>query len=367
MSKIKIAMIINDFNLNGISMVVLNYCMHMDLSRFDITILTGVPVASSNYRECRKLGIKVISLPSRKKNSISFYKALFKTLSKNKFDIVHVHGNSAMITIELIIAFLNNIKVRIAHCHNSTCSNMKMHKILLPVFNKVYTHGFACSSLAGKWLFGERKYYVIPNGFEVEKFQFNADMRKKVRKELNVEDKFLIGHIGRFNDQKNHPFLLKVFHRIAKKNPDAVLVLVGGGPDFEKIREIVNNHPYKDRIILYGETEHTEELYNAMDIFVFPSKYEGLGIVLLEAQISGLPCIASDVIPHDVVISDNIEFLPLGNENISLWSNFVLKYCGRVYDRKELFNKNKHLIERYDIVKNAEYLSNLYVEFFKRK
>lgn len=366
MSKIKVAMIMNDFNLNGISMVVLNYCRHLNLNRFDMTILTGTPIASSNQEECDKLGIQVISLPSRKQSSTSFYKALMKEVSKNRFDIVHVHGNSATITIELLIALLKGVKVRIAHCHNSTCNNMRAHKMLLPLFRKVYTHGFACSSLAGRWLFGDKKYYVIPNGFEVERFRFNPDMRSKIRKELGIEDKFVIGHIGRFNDQKNHPFLLNIFEKTAEKNSNAYLVLVGNGPDFEKVKKRIESHPYKERIILYGETAHTEEVYAAMDVFVFPSKYEGLGIVLLEAQISGLPCITSDVVPHDVVISENIEFLPLGNESVSLWSDAILKHDNAICGRENHFNENKNRIEKYDIQKNAEYLSGLYNDFLSQ-
>ncbi len=358
-------MIINDFNLNGISMVVLNYCRYIDLKQFEMTILTGTPIAPSNQEACDELGIQVISLPSRKQSSLSFYKALLKALSKNKFDIVHVHGNSATITIELMIAFLKKVKVRIAHSHNSTCSNMRIHKMLLPLFRRVYTHGFACSSLAGSWLFGNEKFYILPNGFEVKQFQFDPELRKKIRKELGVEDKFLIGHIGRFNDQKNHPFLLEIFKEIGQKIPNAVLLLIGNGPDFEIIKKLVENHPYKERIILYGETTHTEEMYAAMDIFVFPSKFEGLGIVLLEAQINGLTCITSDVVPRDTVISDRINFLPLGNDNISLWTKTIINYTDDIFDRKKSFEENKKRIETFDIRKNAKYLGDLYCEFLK--
>lgn len=365
MNKINIAMILNDFNLNGISMVVLNYCKHLNLKKFNITIITGTPAESSNLNECKKHGINVVILPSRKKNSFSFYKSLSKELSKKKYDIVHVHGNSAMITPELFIAYIKGIKIRIAHSHNSTCNHLQIHRILLPIFNKLYTHGFACSSLAGEWMFKKNKYYVIPNGFEVEKFKFDLPKRLNLRKELKLEDNYVVGHIGRFNEQKNHLYLLDIFKKVAVNNSNAVLLLVGNGPDYDKIKKVIEGHPYKDRIILYGETSHTEEIYNVMDVFVFPSKYEGLGIVLLEAQINGLTCITSDVVPKDVILSNEIKFLPLGEENIDKWA---IEISGNINSFRNENKKLKHIeLNKYDINSNAEYLSNLYSDFYDKK
>lgn len=362
MKKIRIAMIMNDFNMNGISMVVLNYCRHIDRNNFDVTIITGAPVAQPNAEECERLGINVKILPSRKESSAKFYLALFKEISRKKYDIVHVHGNSAMITPELFISFVKRVKVRIAHSHNSTCDHMKMHKLLLPFFNMFHNHGFACSSLAGNWLFKNGKFDVIPNGFNVERFRFDPELRTETRRKLGLEDKFIIGHIGRFNNQKNHPFLLDVFEQCAASNKNIHLVLVGNGPDYDKIKALIDKHPYRERIVLYGETSHTEEVYNAMDVFVFPSKYEGLGIVLLEAQISGLPCVTSDVVPPEAIISENTAALSL-DAGAAEWSRRILSMCEN--NREEVYARNSDAIQKYNITKNVRDLENIYSSLIK--
>lgn len=355
--KISLAMIANDLNINGISTVIANYCMNIDLSRFDITVIAGAPIDVSYKRQFDIQGVHYVELPARKTSAKMFYRALYKEFKNKEYDIVHVHGNSATITIELLIAWLNGIKVRIAHCHNSTCDNKRMHRMMLPLFKRLCTNGLACSILAGKWLFENGKYEVLPNGFYTERFCFDENARKSVRSELNLDEKYVIGHIGRFNNQKNHTFLLEVFTEIAKEREDAVLLLVGNGPNYNKVMQIIDNHPFKDRIVVYGETSETEKIYAAMDVFAFPSKHEGLGIVLLEAQINGLKCVVSDVIPQEVIISDQIILLSL-DDDVSEWKDEILK--AEPLDRKELYNRNQEKILKYDIRKNVKQLEDFY-------
>ncbi len=363
MSKtIHLAVVVNDLNINGISTVVYNYCTNMDMSKFKIDILAGEPIDDFYKNEYQKFNIDIIALPERKTSALKYYLSLFKSLNK-KYDIVHIHGNSATITIELFLAMLKGIKVRIAHSHNSTCSNMKVHKILYPFFKRLYTHGFACSSLAGNWLFRDEKYYIIPNAFDTKRFQFNNQARLEIRKELNLEDKLVVGHIGRFNNQKNHLFLLEVFESLCKKNDDIVMILVGNGPDFSKIKSVIDSHPFKERIIIYGETSRTEDVYSAMDVFVFPSKFEGLGIVALEAQMSGLPCVVSDVLPQEVVIGDNIVFKNL-NDSLESWGDVILdKISDCTCDREKYFTDNNSTISKYDISESVKLVEKLYSDF----
>lgn len=363
MKKIKIVMILNNLDLNGISSVVMNYCTNINFNKFSVNILAGSLINPSYKNICENLGISIKELPSRKDSPEMFYNALFKELKRNNYDIAHIHGNSATITMELFLAWISGIKIRIAHIHNSTCNHMKINKLLIPLFNKLYTHGFACSTLAGNWLFKNKKYYVIPNGFDTTRFYFNLEYRKIIRKQLNLNDNnFLIGHVGRFNNQKNHPFLLKVFEQVAKKNSNVYLILVGNGPDFDKINQLINQHPYKNRIIVYGETTEIEKIYSAMDLFAFPSKYEGLGIVVLEAQISGLPCCISSSVPNDVIISDNINFIPINNDSIPLWCDKILYYTINNINRTI---RNKINIKKFDIKNNVEYLENLYFKLLE--
>lgn len=360
MNKICVAMIVNDLNNNGISNVVMNYCLHMNKDLCKMTIIAGKPINDFFRIQCKESGIELVEMPERKVNTGKYYKTLWKELSGGKYDIVHIHGNSATISVELLIAKLNGIKVRIAHCHNSTCSNVKAHKILLPLFNRLYTHGFACSSLAGDWLFGNKEYDILPNGFITEKFFFDLEKRNKIRNELDLNDKFVIGTVARFNDQKNHPYLLKIFEAVAREKEDAYLVLVGGGPNLEMVKKLIEIHPYKDRIIYYGETNHVECLYDAFDVFVLPTKFEGLGIVFIEAQISGLPVITSNKVPPEVNIGNRTKFIAL-SEDIKEWKDAILN--SEIIDRDDFAKTYKKEISVYDIRENVKVLLNYYLKF----
>lgn len=353
-------MVTNDLINNGITNVVMNYCNNINKNQCDMTIIAGTPIFPFYKEQCDKNGIKVVTLPERKVNTKAYYKALWKELSAKKYDIVHIHGNSATITIELLIAKLKGIKVRIAHSHNCTCNNMKAHRILHPLFNKLYTHGFACSSLAGKWLFEKENFTIIPNGFKIERFIFDGKKRDEIREQFGIADKFVIGTVARFNDQKNHPYLLKVFEKVADEKDNAVLLLAGAGPNLEKTKELIENHKYKDRIIYAGDVPNPEYIYDASDVFVLTTKYEGLGIVFIEAQINGLPVVTSDRVPAEVNIGGRTKFVPL-TDDVTEWKNAILN-SEIIADRKGFYNDNLAEIQVYDISRNAKQIVKYYRE-----
>lgn len=365
MDKIKLAMLTNDLNMNGISNVVMSYCKELDNNKFDIYIIAGTPVNSIYKEDAEDNKITVQELPSRKQQSKCYYKALWKLLKKEKFDIVHVHGNSATMTVELFLAWLNGTRIRIAHSHNITCSNIKIHKLLYPFFSILYTDEFACSELAGKWLFHNKSFTVLPNGFHTEDFIFNQKDREELREKLHIKNTdFIIGHVGRFNYQKNHEFLLEVFEKVADIKPDSWLLLVGDGPDFNRINQLIQKHRYHNRIIVYGETNEVPKMYSAMDVFVFPSKFEGLGIVVLEAQINGLPVIASDQVPSEVNIGNRTNFLSL-HIKPELWAKEIVKTTS--INRKQFYENNIDQINQYNIEKNSIKLEECYMEMMRKK
>lgn len=360
--KISVAMIAGNLEINGISSVIMNYCTHMDLNAFDVTILAGATIAESHRNLCRKTGIKVIELPNRKSSTLTYIKELDKELGKNHFDIIHMHGNQASMALELFLGWKHHIKIRIAHSHNTTCQNIKLHKLMKPFFNLLCTHRFACGELAGKWLFDNKPFFIIPNGFETEKFIFNEHYREDIRKELSIEGKFVIGHIGRINDQKNQTFLLDIFTEVAKHNENAILLMVGIGPKLEEIKKIVNKHQYRDRIILYGETTTPEKIYAAMDLFVFPSKYEGLPVTLLEAQINGLPCIISDVITKEAILSKQVKMLSL-NDTIETWALNINSV--KTVERVKFYVQEQENISKYNIMNTVKMLESKYKKYMK--
>lgn len=363
-NKIKVLTAASKLDITGISTVIMNYCSHMDPSRFEIIIAAGEPISDIYREKCKCLGIKLYELPDRWKASGSYYKKLNGIIKETRPDILHVHGNSATMSIELFLAWLHGIKVRIPHAHNTTCTGMRLHKMLFPVFSRLYTQAFACGNKAGEWLYKGKPFYIIPNGFDTERFKFNQRSRDKIRSKLNLAEAFIIGHIGRFNPQKNQPFLISIFERYASEHEDAVLLLTGTGPDFEKTKNIVDKSPYKDKIILYGETDAPEDLYSAMDVFVLPSRYEGLPVVLVEAECSGLYCIISDTVTDEMNIGDHITSLSL-DDDLKKWCEAIESVP--VTDRAAFYEDNTAAIHKYDIAANAVRLEELYTDFVEGK
>lgn len=357
--KIKIAMVTNHFGITGISTVILNYCKELDRHKYDLTVIVGKPIAEENRKECAENGICLIELPSRHQESVKHYVRLWKVLKQNHYDIVHVHGSSSMMAVELTIAKMAGVKIRIAHSHNTMCPNMKIHRILNPYFRKIYTQALACGKMAGDWLFGENEFEIIPNGFHTELFEFDEEERKRVKKELDIEDKLVIGHIGRFNEQKNQEYLIKTFEQVAKVCGDAVLLIVGTGPNFNRVKGIIDNSLYKNQIILYGVTKETRAMYSAMDVFVLPSRYEGLPVVLLEAQMTGLPCIVSDKVTREVDFGE-IQWLSIEDAPTN-WAKSILQTAVKSNVQRRNY-RSKHItrIQSYDINQTVNQLDRIY-------
>ncbi len=364
MKKVKIVYIVKNLMLNGISNVLINYCKYLDSNKFDITVIAGEPINIENSNILKDLNVKLIKIvPKDKKGIIEYSKNLINIFRKNSFDIIHIHGNSGSIALEIILAKVAGIKNIISHCHNTSTEHPIIHYIMKPVVNIFSNQKYACSEEAGKWLFYS-DFNVINNGFEVDNFKFNKNYREKIREELKLKNEILIGHVGLFTEQKNHEFLISVFEKISTQYKNVKLLLVGGGTDFQKIKSKIDKSFSRDKIIIYGETNNVKPLYDAMDIFVFPSKYEGLGIAAVEAQISGLKCVVSDNVPKSIVIDNNkVRFLNL-NDDINLWIDNIINQ-NLNDDRNSFFEKNKKSIERFSIKKIISNLEKNYINLMK--
>lgn len=363
-TKVRVIMVANKLDVTGISTVIMNYCSHMDFSKLEITIAAGKPIADIHNDTCKQLGIRLFELPNRKQNCKQYYKALNHILTKEQFDVIHIHGNSATMTVELFLGWIHGIKVRIPHSHNTTCTNMKLHKLLHPLFDLLYTHAFACGQKAGEWLYGDNPFYIIQNGFDMERFKFSQEIRDEIRKQKNLENAFIIGHIGRFNEQKNQIFLIKVFEKYADNHTNAVLILVGIGPNLEVTKEIAKRSPYGDRIVFWGETNRPEEVYSIMDVFVLPSRYEGLPVVLMEAECNGLYCIISDKVTDEMNIDEHIISCSL-DDSPTIWCNAIEKIP--VIDRDTFYVENRNALDKFNIESGVRYLEKLYMTFVDEK
>lgn len=282
--KIIIAHIMGKWNGGGVESVVMNYYRNIDRNKIQFHFLCDEDSTDIPYEEIEKLGGKVIVIPPYQK-LFKYQKELYRIFKENNYKIVHSHIN-ALSVFPLRIAKKAGVPIRIAHSHST--SNKKewkknILKMILRPLSKLYANNyFACTEYAGKWLFGkkvvERKELnVINNAIDLKKFEFNENTRKALREELGIkDDTLIIGHVGRFMKQKNHEFLVEVFNEVYKKNQNTLLILIGQGPLLSEIKEKAINLNIEDKIKFIGQVTDVEKYYNIMDIFLFPSIYEGL-------------------------------------------------------------------------------------------
>ena len=282
--KIIVAHIMGKWNGGGVESVVMNYYRNIDRNRIQFHFLCDEDSTDIPYEEIEKLGGKVIVIPPYQK-LFKYQKELYRIFKENNYKIIHSHIN-ALSVFPLRIAKKVGVPIRIAHSHST--SNKKewkknILKMILRPFSKLYSNNyFACTEYAGKWLFGkkvvERKELnVINNAIDLKKFEFNENIREELRKELGIKEEVLvIGHVGRFMKQKNHEFLIDVFEKAINKANNMYLILVGQGPLEDKIKEMAKEKGIEDNILFLGQRNDVDKLYQAMDIFVLPSLYEGL-------------------------------------------------------------------------------------------
>ncbi len=262
----------------------MNYYRNIDKDKIQFHFLCDEDSTNIPYEEIEKMGGKVIIIPPYQR-LFEYQKELYRIFKENDYKIVHSHIN-ALSVFPLRIAKKAGVPIRIAHSH--TTSNKKewkrnLIKNILRPFSKVYANQyFACTEYAGKWLFGkkvvERKELnVINNAIDLKKFEFNENTREDLRKDLGIkEDTLIIGHVGRFMKQKNHEFLIEVFKKLIKKNDNSILMLIGQGPLLNEMKQKVRDLNIEDKVKFIGQVTNVEKYYNVMDVFLFPSIYEGL-------------------------------------------------------------------------------------------
>ena len=284
---------------------------------------------------------------------------LRNTLKKSKPDVFHIHTHHALNAfLDACAALLAGIKIVAVHSHNnSALSHLGAHRFCKKLIPLLKIRRFACSNDAGRWMFGNTPFKVLYNGLNPNDFCYNSEKRDAIRAKMGWEGKKIIGHIGRFNEQKNHRFLIDVFAEIKKREPAAHLVLVGKGELEPEIKEKVSAYNLSDSVSFLGIRSDIPELYQGMDLFLFPSIFEGLGIVLIEAQANGLPCLVSDAIQEEAVICSNIVKLPL-TDDASLWAKTATDLITAT-DRRDTRAEVK--AAGYDIAELAARLDSIYL------
>lgn len=361
---IRVAHVVGKYRDGGVEAVIFNYWKHIDRSRiqFDLIFDEDSPLPLP-YDTVKSLGGRIFTVP-RYQKLLAYSKALEGLFTQERWPIVHSHIN-ALSVFPLRAAKKADVPVRVAHSHSAAGRGEKTTRVLLKNIlksqsNRYPTHRLACSRYAGEWLFGkDSNFMVLNNAIELQRFSFDERVRARTRADLGIEEgTFVIGHVGRFMEQKNHTFLIDVFSRFVNSHSNSLLLLVGDGELRPNIENMAVEYGVSEKIKLLGQINDPEKLYQAFDLFVLPSFYEGLPVVGVEAQRSGLSCLFSDAITREVDVTGNICFLPI--DDPAIWVEALIREANVTVTRNRYFLDKKSCFEPFEIEKAAPELLKFY-------
>jgi glycosyltransferase involved in cell wall biosynthesis len=354
-------------NRGGLETMLMNYYRNIDRNKIQFDFMVHRSEKGHYDDEILRLGGKIYRMPSIRPGN---YRLYFKKLTEffaehSDYRVVHSHINENS-SFVLRAAKKAGVPCRIAHSHLSDLGiDVKLPFRLYARFTmRDYpNHYFACSEKAGQWLFGQRLSYskeikVLNNAVNVEEFKPNSTIRKRIRAELNAKDnQLVVGHIGRFNKQKNHDFLIDIFKALHDKNPNSLLVMAGEGYLIPSIKEKVERLGLWPHVKFLGVRSDIAQLMQGFDVFLFPSLFEGLPVVLVEAQAAGLSCIVSDTITKETDVSGQLDFVSL-RESTEFWADRILKVPHEHVDTSGLLRENG-----YDTATMANWLTDYYKKY----
>lgn len=360
---IRILHVVTYMGRGGLETMLMNYYRALDRSQFQFDFLTHRIEKHEYDDEILSLGGKIYHISRLNPFSVSYKKELLEFLKKHpEYKIIHVHQD-CLSSVILKRAKQCNIPVRIAHSHSS--SQDKNLKYLIKLWYKRWipkyaTDLFACGKEAGDWMFGGAKYQIINNAISAKVYTFDAGKRDGMRKELNLGNAFTLGLTARFSWAKNHHFLLDIFDEVLKMDPSAKLLLVGDGELRKDIEAKMHELGLAEHVIMTGVRSDVQNLLQAMDVFVMPSNYEGLGVAAVEAQAAGLPCFLSEKVPEACKITDSVYYIAL-SESARTWASQILSVKGK--ERKNTYQEIKN--SGYDIEQNVKQLENFYIKKYE--
>lgn len=366
---VKVLYFVDRMLRGGIQTFVLENWRHMDHTKVQIDFLL---LDDGNTYELedtlRGLDSRIYKLKGiwvkKPKDFVSYQRAVdafFKV--HHDYRVVHLHSSSKNYMV-LKCAKKYGIPVRIAHSHSIGFQTTSKVQILIgnlfkPLLKYYATDYFACSEDAGRWLFGRKKITVIKNAVDIDKYRYEPIKADCMRKKLKLDGKKVVGHVGRFTHQKNHTFLIDVFKELVELDSDYRLLLIGEGALEEQTKAKAKTYGVENKIIFAGFKTNVEDYMQAMDLFVFPSEFEGLGLVLIEAQAAGLPCYASEkVVPQEAKVSDLLTYIPL-EDGPKMWAEQIDK----TWKKFKRETPEDAIAERgYSIVETAKQLERYYLE-----
>ena len=364
-------LVVAPLGVGGVTSMMINIQKHLnrDKINFDYLVFHDRKEPSEDIVKdmgSKKLVASVDNIGIAALRRFARLKEIKRVCKENNVKILHYNADSAADLMNIMAARAGGVEYVTIHSHNAgfgtAGKGVRLMSWLLKPFIPMYCDTYwGCSDLAARFLLPKKivasgNYYVLPNGIELEKYKFNQEVRDEKRRELRIDDKFVIGHAGRFSDQKNHTFLLDIFSEIKKKQEDSVLLLFGVGELVEPMKEKAKRLGIEDSVIFYGASNEMDKMWQAMDVFLMPSLHEGLPVTGIEAQASGLPCVFSDEITKEVDVTNTSKFLSL-SDSLDKWADTVIG----LKDIPRADNIEKLKAANYDICKTAETVSNLYL------
>ena len=358
---VRVAQIMGKHVTGGIKSVIMNYYENIDRDaiQFDFIVDSNSPL--KDYSDIERLGGRVFEIPPIQ-HLFGYIFECRKILKRENYLIVHGYVNTLNV-FPMFAAKLAGVPVRIAENLSTAHSGERKTflKNILKLLCKVFpTHLAANSKYSGEWLYGKKDMYrckILYNAIDLEKFHYDVELREATRTTWGWEDKFIIGHIGRYHYQKNHEFLIDIFNEIHKLDDSAILILIGYGNLKDSIFDKIDRLGLTDYVVDLGAREDIAKFYNAMDCFVLPSFYEGLPVVGIESQTTGLPCIMSTEVTRETKITEAAEFISL-EESAEVWAQRILKW--KNYKRKRV--DHQITASGYNIKNEAHLLKEYYLD-----
>lgn len=367
--KIVIGQYVDGLGTGGIESFVTNIYRHIDRKQFHFDYIVSYPQNSDLAREIKSLGGSISPILSNKLSKLTAFdkikKAILfaKLVRRRKYEILHINMSYPSTLLYCFIAKINGARHVIGHAHANQYGEISStYKIISKLARSLFADScdlyLAPSKSAGEFVFGNRDIEIIHNGIDVSRFKFSENERETFRKTLGIEpDTKLIGHVGRFSEVKNHMFIVDVYEEYRKYNKDSKLIFIGAGSLMEKVKAYVNERGLAGNVIFYGTTNHVEEAMSGMDLFIFPSKYEGLGIAAVEAQTSGMPVIMSDSIPDEAIITEYCYRVSL-KKTAAEWAWIIENKMNSLARDNDGFNKV--MMAGYDINDVTRKLEDIY-------
>lgn len=361
---IKVLMIGMHDKIGGIETFLMNYYRNIDKNKIQFDFINMFDCLCFE-EEILQLGGKIYKVPNVKRNPLGYYFKIKNIIKQNQYQIVHIHMLSMANMLPVLCAKKMNTKHIIVHSHNTNIPQGLLKKLLDKLNRKIVlkyaTDLFACSQIAGDWMFGKRhEITIIHNAIDVEKFKFNPEKRKLMRQEMKIEDKFVIGHVGRFSEQKNHKLLIEIFKRYYQENKNAILLMIGEGELESIIKEKVKSYGLQHNVILLKPVSNINDYLQVMDIFLLPSKFEGLPVVAVEAEANSLSVITSDTVSRELPITDLSIYCPL--DDIEFWNKKIVQNNTLRKDRTDDIT-----LANYNIKEEVKKLEKIYELMDSRK